>query len=195
MQITHVKVARPFREGAYLPLMREQPVYRVGEVTEARCPCCDHEPPTSTCGCGIYSAAVRGLRWVEYLLSGRDVVLLAVRPVGRALTDGHVVRSEKVLILGEVTDWRALLPRRLRKMDTWALREVAGCYRMLRQSPWDRILAVHLLWRILGRPMEPWRCAAVHRTYLTGHTSEKHITQCMLRSIAGECVYCAEDNI
>lgn len=161
----YVKVAER-ASGGYWPLTGFRPIYRIGEVARASCPVFDHHrPPETSCTCGIYCATARSLAWVPYY-EPRYAVLL-VQPVGRALDDGHVVRSERLLVLGEIEDPRQLLAPPLRNLDWSRARLLLRAAAELRNTtrPDERVLQLHRIWRMLGRDITQKRCEAFWRAY------------------------------
>lgn len=95
----YVKAVIRDRDG-YCSAVDSDVRYEVGRITVARCIYSrSHDAPVADCECGIYSVplTLRGLaRLSRYLPPELWVSLIAVEPIGRAYTDGTVVRSERV---------------------------------------------------------------------------------------------------
>lgn len=119
--------------------------YSPGHVTAAKCN--RHVAPSLDCECGIYAvrASWRGLlRFARYgwYPGAEHLSIVAVQPIGRAYSDGLVVRAERVLTLG-VLDWRTLLPRSVHRAPE-GVAIVFDLLYLARSRDWDTLTLARL---------------------------------------------------
>lgn len=165
------KVAVRRGDGGYAPIVNPYAtgtVYYNGQEATAECmKGLSHQPPARECKCGIYSVMRAGL-W-DALEHGvwDDDVLIAVIPHGRCITDGRIIRSERVTVLGPVEVTSVLRGRAVREFTARnpkrmlaVLADVLRRYRGAIERERDGMLGIglmiieylHQIRRLLGLP-------------------------------------------